>query len=102
MEVLFLGQDNTKIKKVWETICKEAQVSVKKSNYMKGYFSKNILGISLSNCLHVFQGKMKKHHLFCRNLPYRSRFQNIEMELKVLIRFLYLPFEIATDFDKVY
>ncbi|MFL2800315.1 MAG: serine O-acetyltransferase [Paracoccaceae bacterium] len=43
MEVLFLGKDNTKIKKIWETICKEAQVSVKKSNYMKGYFAKNIL-----------------------------------------------------------
>ena len=43
MEVLFLGQDNIKIKKIWETICKEAQVSVKKSKYMKGYFKKNIL-----------------------------------------------------------
>ena len=44
MEVLNLEQDNIKIKKIWETICKEAQVSVKKSNYMKGYFEKKILG----------------------------------------------------------
>ena len=43
MEVLFLRQDNTKMKKIWETICKEAQVSIKKTNYMKGYFAKNIL-----------------------------------------------------------
>ena len=43
MEVLFLGQDNIKIEKIWETICKEAKVSVKKSNNMKGYFEKNIL-----------------------------------------------------------
>ena len=32
-----------KIEKVWETIRKEAQVSLKKSNYMKKYFEKNIL-----------------------------------------------------------
>ena len=32
-----------KIEKVWETIRKEAQVSFKKSNYMKKYFEKNIL-----------------------------------------------------------
>ena len=38
-----MGQDNIKITKIWETICKEAQVSVKKTNYMKGYFEKNIL-----------------------------------------------------------
>ena len=43
MEVLVLGQDNVKIKKIWETICKEAEVSVKKSNYMKAYLKNNIL-----------------------------------------------------------
>ena len=43
---MFLRQDNIKVKKIWETICKEADVSLKKSNYMKGYFEKNILNHS--------------------------------------------------------
>ena len=38
-----MKQDNIKIEKVWETIRKESQVSLKKSNYMKKYFEKNIL-----------------------------------------------------------
>ncbi|MDC3090716.1 serine O-acetyltransferase [Paracoccaceae bacterium] len=38
-----MRQDNIKIKKIWETIRKEAAVSLKKSNYMKDYFEKNIL-----------------------------------------------------------
>jgi len=38
-----LKQDEIKIEKIWETICKEAQVSLKKSNYMKKYFEENIL-----------------------------------------------------------
>lgn len=38
-----MKQGDIKIKKIWETICKEAQVSFKKSNYMKEYFEKNIL-----------------------------------------------------------
>ncbi len=43
MEELFLKQDDIKKRKIWETICKEAEVSLKKSNYMKEYFKKNIL-----------------------------------------------------------
>ena len=35
--------DQRKIEKVWETISKEAKVSLKKSNYMKKYFEKKIL-----------------------------------------------------------
>ena len=46
MEALLLDQSDIKIKKIWETICKEAQVSIKKSNYMKKYFENNILGQS--------------------------------------------------------
>ncbi len=38
-----MKQYEKKIEKIWETICKEAQVSLKKSNYMKKYFEKNIL-----------------------------------------------------------
>ena len=38
-----MKQDDKKIEKIWETICKEANVSLKKSNYMKKYFEKNIL-----------------------------------------------------------
>ena len=34
------------IKKIWETICKEAKVSSKKSNYMKKYFERHILSHS--------------------------------------------------------
>ena len=34
------------IKKIWETICKEAEVSSKKSNYMKKYFERHILSHS--------------------------------------------------------
>ena len=36
-------KEEIKIEKIWETICKEARVSFKKSNYMKKYFEKNIL-----------------------------------------------------------
>ena len=43
MEAFFLAQSDIKIRKIWETICKEAEVSLKKSNYMKKYFQKNIL-----------------------------------------------------------
>ena len=46
MEALLLERSDIKIKKIWETICKEAQVSIKKSNYMKKYFENNILGQS--------------------------------------------------------
>ena len=46
MEAKLLEQTDIKIKKIWETICKEAQVSLKKSNYMKKYFKNNILGRS--------------------------------------------------------
>ena len=46
MEALFLEQGDIKIEKIWETICKEAQVSLNKSNYMKEYFKKNILNQS--------------------------------------------------------
>lgn len=38
-----MKQDEIKIEKIWETICKEAQVSLKKSDYMKKYFEENIL-----------------------------------------------------------
>ena len=38
-----MKQNGIKIEKIWETICKEAQVSLKKSNYMKKYFEENIL-----------------------------------------------------------
>ena len=38
--------DNIKIKKVWETVCKEANVSLAKSHYMQSYFTKNILSHS--------------------------------------------------------
>jgi len=38
-----LKQNGIKIEKIWETICKEANVSLKKSNYMKKYFEENIL-----------------------------------------------------------
>ena len=41
-----MKQDEIKIEKIWETICKEAKVSLKKSNYMKLYFEKNILSHS--------------------------------------------------------
>ena len=47
-----MGQDNIKIRKIWETIRKEAEVSLKKSNYMKGYFKKNVLNkTSFGNAL---------------------------------------------------
>ena len=38
-----MKQDKIKIEKIWETICKETQVSFKKSNYMKEFFEKKIL-----------------------------------------------------------
>ena len=38
MEASFLERSNIKIKKIWETICKEARVSSRKSNYMEKYF----------------------------------------------------------------
>ena len=47
-----MAQDNIKIGKIWETIRKEAKVSLKKSNYMKGYFKKNVLNkTSFGNAL---------------------------------------------------
>ena len=39
-------RSDLKIKKIWETICKEAEVSSKKSNYMKKYFERHILSHS--------------------------------------------------------
>ena len=38
-----MEQGDIKIRKIWETICRETEVSLKKSNYMKKYFEKNIL-----------------------------------------------------------
>ena len=40
---VLLTKSDIKIKKIWETICKEAEVSLRKSNYMKKYFKDNIL-----------------------------------------------------------
>ena len=38
-----MEENKIKIKKIWETICKEVQVSSKKSPYMRSYFQKKIL-----------------------------------------------------------
>ena len=43
----FLERSDLKINKIWETICKEAEVSSKKSNYMKKYFERHILSHSI-------------------------------------------------------